>query len=594
MGNHDHNNGILLASVFRYPVKSLEGEALDDVVLTVGKGVPDDRKWAIATSRNLHKDNGDWVPCSNFERLTIRPAIANWKLARVEEGSPVLENNSGEVLRFDSDGLPAGPIPSPFADAIKLQRAFEGFWDHADATLSIINLNTVEALSDAIGTPIDPLRFRANLYVRAEPWSEFSWLGRSMWFGQLELDVIRPIDRCKATSVNPATGRADVNVPAQLARHFGHIFCGVYARVKKAGVLQTGSYGQVGGFTNLRAVEASSLESTAPKPSTWPRVAEVVELKEEAEGIRSVYLNDPLARITLANYQSAQHIRVHALGRVHAWRAYTVSGVFNKNTLRITVKQDQGTGSKAIHELKVGDKLLISGPDGQLLKPNAGHSLAFITAGIGITPAVAMLRDLVSETKPRPTRVVHVAKSRTNAALWPEVEDLSEQLPCAQASLWTTKTQDGDCFGRPEFSELAVWARKHDATVIMCGPDEFMKSVRRQLLALQITNDRIQSEAFVSPDVDIEFKEPSKPGPYEVYFSHSNIETIWTPDQGTILDLAERHGIVAPSHCRAGQCGTCRAKIRNGSSESLIGIATDDDSMLTCCSVPTSKIVIEL
>jgi len=36
MGNHDHNNGILLASVFRYPVKSLEGEALDDVVLTVG------------------------------------------------------------------------------------------------------------------------------------------------------------------------------------------------------------------------------------------------------------------------------------------------------------------------------------------------------------------------------------------------------------------------------------------------------------------------------------------------------------------------------------------------------------------------------
>ena len=84
---------------------------------------------------------------------------------------------------------------------------------------------------------LDPLRFRGNLYLDGLPaWREFAWVGRRVRIGaEVELEILRPIERCKATSIDPATARADLNLPALLAGGEGHIYCGVYARVLRAG-----------------------------------------------------------------------------------------------------------------------------------------------------------------------------------------------------------------------------------------------------------------------------------------------------------------------------------------------------------------------
>jgi uncharacterized protein YcbX len=126
---------------------------------------------------------------------------------------------------------------------VKLLEAPEGFrfTDSASGFVSLVNLASVEALAAAQGAPVDPLRFRGNLYVEgAEPWAEASWPGRRIRIGGATLDVLKMTDRCAATGVEPGTGRRDMDLVQTLRLNFGHIDCGVYARVESGGRVARG------------------------------------------------------------------------------------------------------------------------------------------------------------------------------------------------------------------------------------------------------------------------------------------------------------------------------------------------------------------
>ncbi len=89
--------------------------------------------------------------------------------------------------------------------------------------------------------PVDPLRFRANLYVEGLPaWAEFDWGGGEIEMGGARLRVIRRTERCAATNVNPETAARDMNIPLALKRGFGHVDMGVYAEVVTGGEVATG------------------------------------------------------------------------------------------------------------------------------------------------------------------------------------------------------------------------------------------------------------------------------------------------------------------------------------------------------------------
>ena len=106
----------------------------------------------------------------------------------------------------------------------------------AKKVVSIINLASVAEVESAAGAPVNPLRFRGNLYVAGWPaWHEFDLLDRELAIGAVRLKAVKRIVRCAATEVDPDTGIRDVAVPRTLMDNFGHADCGIYAEVIAGG-----------------------------------------------------------------------------------------------------------------------------------------------------------------------------------------------------------------------------------------------------------------------------------------------------------------------------------------------------------------------
>ena len=92
-----------------------------------------------------------------------------------------------------------------------------------------------------LGREIEPIRFRANLYVDGwEPWVELDLVGKEITAGEARLAIAAPIERCAATNVNPMTARRDMNIPKDLMTQYGGNVMGVYARVIAGGALKLG------------------------------------------------------------------------------------------------------------------------------------------------------------------------------------------------------------------------------------------------------------------------------------------------------------------------------------------------------------------
>lgn len=106
----------------------------------------------------------------------------------------------------------------------------------------VVNLASVRDLSERVGVDIDPLRFRANLYVdTGMPWSEFEWIGQEVAIGgEVRLKPSGRAARCAATEVNRATGVRDLPIPKLLQRHYGHSDFGIYAAISNGGLLEPG------------------------------------------------------------------------------------------------------------------------------------------------------------------------------------------------------------------------------------------------------------------------------------------------------------------------------------------------------------------
>ena len=123
-----------------------------------------------------------------------------------------------------------------FADARRKPNA------STDKYVSLINRASIAALEAAMGVPVDPIRFRANVYFDgASAWSEHDWINHEINLGAARLRVISPITRCAATQVNPVTAKRDLDIVAALGRAFGHINMGVYAEVVTGGEVAIGN-----------------------------------------------------------------------------------------------------------------------------------------------------------------------------------------------------------------------------------------------------------------------------------------------------------------------------------------------------------------
>jgi uncharacterized protein len=119
--------------------------------------------------------------------------------------------------------------------------AGHSFSDVAPKCLHIVNLASVRDLERIAGRAIDPLRFRANVYIDGlDPWAEFKWLDKDVMIGGVATSVFARTQRCAATDVDPATAKRDMSIPSLLQRQFGHTDVGIYAKITGGGRIAVG------------------------------------------------------------------------------------------------------------------------------------------------------------------------------------------------------------------------------------------------------------------------------------------------------------------------------------------------------------------
>ena len=244
---------VTIARICRYPVKGLNAEPLERVSLAPGEGLPHDRRFAVAHgSTRFDRKAPKWLPKTNFfmlmrdEKLALLHATFDpetSKLTIERAGKQVVSADPTDpVGRTLIAGFFSGYLAGSARGAPKLLEA-EGhmFSDVPEKQVSIINLASVHDLERVVRKPVDPLRFRANLYIDgAPPWEEMSWAERGIRIGSAGLRVERPIGRCAATNVDPQTAERDLNIPRALQAGFGHTHMGVYATVTEAGEIAQG------------------------------------------------------------------------------------------------------------------------------------------------------------------------------------------------------------------------------------------------------------------------------------------------------------------------------------------------------------------
>jgi ferredoxin len=129
------------------------------------------------------------------------------------------------------------------------------------------------------------------------------------------------------------------------------------------------------------------------------------------------------------------------------------------------------------------------------------------------------------------------------------------------------------------------------ARFYLCGPDEMMASLTAALTQAGVPRFEIFQEHFASPRA---LRAPAGATSHTVTFRQSKRSVTWTPDSGSILDLAERHGIAIPTGCRVGQCESCAVPLAEG----LVAYGSpqediDADSCLTCQAIPQSDLIID-
>jgi uncharacterized protein YcbX len=108
-------------------------------------------------------------------------------------------------------------------------------------SISILSLGSLRELSAKMGQPLSIDRWRGNLWLDGSaPWEEFSWIGKTLTIGTATLRIEERITRCRATMVDPLTGKIDGDTLAALEQNFGHQDFGLYARVLSAGKVALG------------------------------------------------------------------------------------------------------------------------------------------------------------------------------------------------------------------------------------------------------------------------------------------------------------------------------------------------------------------
>ncbi len=247
-----------VVALHRYPLKGFSPERLQRAALAAGGHFPADRMFAVENGPSgfdvanpahqskikflmLMKNGGiaRLTTCYDDETDVLTISSEGHEVARGDLGSA---EGRASIAAFLASFVPLEDRRGPL-DIIRAPGGFR-FTDSGGGYVSLINKASLADLESRLGAPVDQLRFRGNILLEGlKPWEEFELVDQVLAAPSgLKLHVTKRIDRCAATAVDPVTGQRNLPVVKTLMSAFGHIDCGVYARIVEGGTIAEGQH----------------------------------------------------------------------------------------------------------------------------------------------------------------------------------------------------------------------------------------------------------------------------------------------------------------------------------------------------------------
>lgn len=370
--------------------------------------------------------------------------------------------------------------------------------------------------------------------------------------------------------------------------------------------------------TMLEAGEAGSAPAGVPVPTPPPwtgfRTLTVQDVVVESPLVTSYVL---AADEALPAYDAGQFVAVRVPdARTPApVRSYSLSGAPDDGRYRISVKREpHGSVSSRLQAVvKRGDHLEVAAPRGEFVLDGGPGPVLLVSAGIGVTPVLAMLHRLASERSTREVWWVHTTRDESTHVFAEEAARLLAELPSTRILICYTSPAEAPQTGpdirtgrlTPEVIEgLHV---PPDAQAYVCGPEAFMDAVTSALVAAGLEPGRIHTERFgsrssVNPgvlpaDVPAPHAPPGPPGTGpDVTFARSGLAVRWTRAYSSVLELAEACDVPTRWSCRTGVCHTCVTAVLSGSASYATPPLEPPggDQVLICLARPDTELVLDL
>ena len=298
------------------------------------------------------------------------------------------------------------------------------------------------------------------------------------------------------------------------------------------------------------------------------------------------------------------------------FRCYSLSGAISATRYRISVKiESNGAAGTYLREhVRVGDALDVSAPRGSFVLQPGDRPVVLLSAGIGVTPVLAMLHALAAARATRQVLWLHGARDRDHHPFAAEVRGLMHQLAHGRSYVCYSRPapgdrigEDGDAAGRLSRSVLEEIGIPREADVYLCGPVRFMAEMKAALASLGVAPERINAEIFNGSEpmtpgvVGGATRAPHRPGDDArtgslISFARSGIAAHWKSSYQSILELAEACDVPVRWSCRTGVCHSCESGLVSG--EVVYGPEPldkpADGNVLVCCSQPLGDVVIDL
>ncbi|MDQ4109515.1 MAG: PDR/VanB family oxidoreductase [Actinomycetota bacterium] len=247
---------------------------------------------------------------------------------------------------------------------------------------------------------------------------------------------------------------------------------------------------------------------------------------------------------------------------------------------RIDPSAGGGLGSVEAHHLSVGDRLVLKGPRNAFPFVDSPAGYLFVAGGIGITPILPMLRDVVRRGVPY--EFVYTGRSRETM---PFLAEIREIVGDHEIHLWPDDEMAPETGQRPDAAKIISLA-PDGAALYCCGPMPMIDAIRAQIPDPQI--DTLHYERFSPPPV-------LGGRPFRVRLEDSDVEVQVGAEESALTAVRRARPTQAYS-CQQGFCGTCRVRVLEGEVEHRDHALADyerDGHMILCVSRAKGTVVID-